>query len=142
MILETYAPESSCQSQIIYKDPQHSSRRWTRRGGHSRSCHTRERASYPLERAGSVEDHSSIPVGVVAEIHTTGSACCHHPTQASSESPMVGPDPAVALAVQDSLLHFHSLLILQQFQPTIVPSSGHVPFPCPHTPLSSPGVET
>ena len=41
MILETYAPESSCQSQIICKDLQHSSRSWTRRGGHSRSCHTR-----------------------------------------------------------------------------------------------------
>ena len=40
-ILETYAPESSCQSQIIYKDLQHSSRRGTRRSGHSRSCHTR-----------------------------------------------------------------------------------------------------
>ena len=41
MILETYAPESSCQSQIICKDLQHSSRSWTRRGGHSRSRHTR-----------------------------------------------------------------------------------------------------
>ena len=41
MILETYAPESFCQSQIICKDLQHSSRSWTRRCGHMRSCHPR-----------------------------------------------------------------------------------------------------
>ena len=41
MILETYAPESSCQSPLICKDLQHSSRSWTRRGGHMRSCHPR-----------------------------------------------------------------------------------------------------
>ena len=98
MILETYAPESSCQSQIICKDLQHSSRSWTRRGGHSRSCHPPlERAACPWEQTCSVEDHSSIPVGVVVEIHILGSACCHHPTQATSESPMVGPNPAVGI---------------------------------------------
>ena len=41
MILETYAPESSCQSQIICKALQQSSRSGTRRGGHMRSGHTR-----------------------------------------------------------------------------------------------------
>ena len=41
MILETYAPESSCQSPLICKDLQHSSRSWTRRGGHMRSGHPR-----------------------------------------------------------------------------------------------------
>ena len=39
MILETYAPESFCPSQIICKDLQHSSRCWTRGGRHMRSCH-------------------------------------------------------------------------------------------------------
>ena len=53
---------------------------------------------------------------------------------------MVGPNPAVALAVQDSLSHYRSLLMPLLSQPTIVPSFGHVPLPCPHTPLSSPDV--
>ena len=53
-----------------------------------------------------------------------------------------GPNPAVALAVQDSLSHYRSLLMPLLSQPTIVPSSGHVPLPCPHTPLLSPDVET
>ena len=128
MILETYAPESSCQSQIIYKDLQHSSRRWTRRGGHSRSCHTRWSGRH-TRWSGQVRWRTI----VVSRWEWWRKSIRRDRHAAITRH---------ALAVQDSLLHFHSLLILQQFQPTIVPSSGHVPFPCPHTPLSSPDVET
>ena len=142
MILETYAPESSCQSQIIYKDLQHSSRSWTRRGGHSRSCHTRWSGRHTRWR-GQIRRRTIVVSrwewwwkSVRWDRHA---AITRH---ASSESPMVGSNPAVALAVQDSLSHYRSLLMPQQSQPTIVPSSGHVPLPCPHAPLSSPDVET
>ena len=47
-ILESYAPESICQSQIS-KDLQHSSRRLTRRSGHGRSWHRPHRRRRAIE---------------------------------------------------------------------------------------------
>ena len=112
MILETYAPESSCQSPLLCKDLQHSSRSWTRRGGHMRSCHPRgigHRRRWTIVvslwwirwKSISWDRHAAI-----------------NPTQASLESPMVGPNPTVAWVVQDSMEHFHSWLL---FQPTKMP---------------------
>ena len=97
--------------------------------------------------AGIVPGHINIPVGVVVEIHTAGLVLRSNRqsahSQVSSECPMVAPYPEVALAAQDSLSHcYHCLLTPQQFQPTIVPSFGHVPSLCQYAPLSSPDVET
>ena len=44
---------------------------------------------------------------------------------------MVGPNPAVALAVQDSMEHFHSLLL---FQPTKMPFVDLSLLLCPQIP--------
>ena len=133
MILETYAPESSCQSQIICKDLQHSSRSWTRRGGHSRSCHPRWSGRHA--RWSRHVRWRSIVVSrwewwwksISWDRHAAITRRRRH---------------RVALVVQDSLSHYRSLLMPLLSQPTIVPFSGHVPLPCPQTPLLSPDVET
>ena len=52
------------------------------------------------------------------ENHILKSACCLHPSQASSESPKLGPYAVKALVVQDSMEHFHSWLL---FLPTKMP---------------------
>ena len=144
MILETYAPESSCQSQIICKNLQHSSRSWTRRGGHRRSGHTRWSGRHTRWSG-----HSRRRTIVVSRWEwwwksiswDRHAAITRHRRHRSPR--WWGQSRRWHWL---SRIHCHttalSWLMLLLSQPTIVPSFGHVPLPCPQTPLSSPDVET
>ena len=144
MILETYAPESSCQSPIICRDLQHSSRSWTRRGGHSRSGHTRWSGRH-TRWSGHSRRRTIVyyPGGSGGGNPYPGIGMLPSPDIGVIGVPDGGAKPGGGIGCPGFIVTlYRSWLMLLLSQPTIVPSFGHVPLPCPQTPLSSPDVET
>ena len=90
-----------------------------------------ERATYPLGPAESEEDHSSMSGG--------GNP---YPGIGMLPSPDIGVIGVPDGGVKPGGVTLPLFADAVAFSPTIVPSSGHVPLPCPQTPLLSPDVET